>query len=1180
VTTVELPDGREIEFPDTMSRDDMSAAVKRFLAKSSDGVGEYEPLQPEKQATPDSTVRGAITQLGTGFNRRLGSAIDTFDRYVKEPIDALGDQVVGMVTNKPVQPRRRLVNPVTALAEAVPPSQAPGEQVAARIGEEFANALPAMIPAYAWARMATAPRTAFAAPTTTQRVVDTVRTGMQNAPTAAFAGDLTATAGGGVGAGIAEQAAPGDRVAETIGQVAGSVLPTVALNSPTALAVRGARTLIEKVSPAAARTRAREQVGSVVGDELTPTARAGLQEAEALRKDIPGFEPSLAEATGSPGLVATQRAIEGRAQGMELERYAGRRDAAEGAVEGFAKARAPAGISGDAAPEFVVDTASGRAERIRGAVDRARERLDAQGRAIAEKAPMGYPAASGEVLRDAYTTLRKDAREQMGALANQLGISDSDVSAPFAIWRQSLIQELTPDTKFTRQAKDLPYLRGVLEDMARDAPNGKITFTDVKALRERVSEDILKAQRGSYPGQDQDVRQLVLVKKKVDGLIDDLAQNGTPNDPGLAERYKQFRDTYRTDYIERFDKGAAFKVRERDSRGFYRTEDEEIGKAFWAPGNVSGVRQFNRVFAGDADANQALADVALDSLHRAAVRDGRIEPKRFAEWQRQHADLLGERPDIAKLVANIADAETGVATRQATLDVRAKRIEDAMLTRLLGQVERGTKTPEQLIDAALKDPRKMDQLLAATRAKPEAQNALKRHVWDRAAYMDAGPMLDFIAQNRPTLMRVMGVPHLSNLERIQRARAMLERVPAPTGSGYEVNPLKDVESKIGMGVPQLASRIFAVESGRTSPRFVAADAFGRFYRSLKRNQAEKLLKEALYDPKVAKDLADLSRMPGQQEKGILGRLGGRLLQIGARAVADEDSPAAEPQNDQPQAFADGGRVDPFDPDSDGYDYETARRKGMAPGDDGHWGTRVELDDEEAAAAGLPSGSGVMLKGAKHPTWLLGIAGEEEAGFAVVKGRDGRYYSVPRVRAEDKSGFADGGRVPADRRAIKRAERTVNPEPTGPQIDAGNYSKGHLRLHGLDISLENPKGGTRRGTRRDGTPWEVEMPAAYGYIRRTKDRDGEQVDVYVGDNPKSERVFLVDQIDPETGRFDEHKAMLAVDDEAEATALYDASFSDGSGPTRRGAVTPLPISVFKTWLASGNTRKPVMYREPS
>jgi hypothetical protein len=42
-----------------------------------------------------------------------------------------------------------------------------------------------------------------------------------------------------------------------------------------------------------------------------------------------------------------------------------------------------------------------------------------------------------------------------------------------------------------------------------------------------------------------------------------------------------------------------------------------------------------------------------------------------------------------------------------------------------------------------------------------------------------------------------------------------------------------------------------------------------------------------------------------------------------------------------------------------------------------------------------------------------------------------------------------------------------PEPTEAQARAGNYKVGRVRLHGMDISIENPKGSVRRGVAPDG-----------------------------------------------------------------------------------------------------------------
>ena len=85
------------------------------------------------------------------------------------------------------------------------------------------------------------------------------------------------------------------------------------------------------------------------------------------------------------------------------------------------------------------------------------------------------------------------------------------------------------------------------------------------------------------------------------------------------------------------------------------------------------------------------------------------------------------------------------------------------------------------------------------------------------------------------------------------------------------------------------------------------------------------------------------------------------------------------------------------------------------------------------------------------------------------------------------------------------------EGTGGQKDAGNYRMDHLALHGLDISIETPRGSMRSGKSPDGKEWSMEMPWDYGYIRRTKGKDGDHVDVFIGAHKDSEVVFVVDQV---------------------------------------------------------------------
>lgn len=146
---------------------------------------------------------------------------------------------------------------------------------------------------------------------------------------------------------------------------------------------------------------------------------------------------------------------------------------------------------------------------------------------------------------------------------------------------------------------------------------------------------------------------------------------------------------------------------------------------------------------------------------------------------------------------------------------------------------------------------------------------------------------------------------------------------------------------------------------------------------------------------------------------------------------------------------------------------------------------------------------------------------------------------------------------------------VNTNPTEAQKKAGNYKMGHLRLDGYNITIENPKGSVRRGTDSNGNEWENVLNNDYGYIRGTEGVDGDHIDVYLSDNPEEGNVFVVDQVRPDTGEFDEHKVMYGFSSIDEAREAYLANFSEGwSG---LGTITEVTKDEFRKWIDSSHRK---------
>jgi hypothetical protein len=169
----------------------------------------------------------------------------------------------------------------------------------------------------------------------------------------------------------------------------------------------------------------------------------------------------------------------------------------------------------------------------------------------------------------------------------------------------------------------------------------------------------------------------------------------------------------------------------------------------------------------------------------------------------------------------------------------------------------------------------------------------------------------------------------------------------------------------------------------------------------------------------------------------------------------------------------------------------------------------------------------------------------------------------------------GGKAQAVNKAAAVAAASTDRVPTEKEKESGDYVKGSFKIDGLKFQIENAKGSVRAKGE-----WSVVMPAHYGEIVGTEGTDGDPVDAYVGPNPGgADKVWVVDQIDPKTKKFDEHKALVGFSTKAEAQAIYEAGFSDGSGKSRMGAITEMSREEFADWVNEGDTKRPLAFGKP-
>ena len=159
-------------------------------------------------------------------------------------------------------------------------------------------------------------------------------------------------------------------------------------------------------------------------------------------------------------------------------------------------------------------------------------------------------------------------------------------------------------------------------------------------------------------------------------------------------------------------------------------------------------------------------------------------------------------------------------------------------------------------------------------------------------------------------------------------------------------------------------------------------------------------------------------------------------------------------------------------------------------------------------------------------------------------------------------------VDQENRIRKAEEAKVDTNPTEKQKEAGNYKKGHIKVDGLDVTIEQPKGSIRRGTDANGNKWESEMHNTYGYIKGTESVDGDHIDIFLSDNPAEGNVYVVDQVNKD-GSFDEHKVMYGFTDMESAEKAYLSNYEKGWQGL--GSITGVSKEDFKKWIDSSKRK---------
>lgn len=623
-------------------------------------------------------------------------------------------------------------------------------------------------------------------------------------------------------------------------------------------------------------------------------------------------------------------------------------------------------------------------------------------------------------------------------------------------------------------------------------------------------------------------------------------------------------------------------LRREGQSGPFKTSDADVAKRVFAAGPGGGEMAAQFLSAAGPEARGALVETAVASMLRAARReDGTIDPAKFMGWRKQHADALRVFPELDARMQTVARASALVHA----MDPIGRTTNAALPSQFFRPGETGGEAVRSL-RGLIGDERALPILsdyaaASARRAAERSDGTIDPTAFARWSKNHAAALDELPGEVSSRFGTAAKASEAIRDAATARKQAIDDYQAGAIGKVLKVSDAADVTKTVGglFGKTDSAAQIarLAGEARREGPaaveglrRAVADHITSKLVSNTEAGTSGVTgIKPDMFQAFVRQNRTALSKIFGPGEMARLDAIAADL-QRANRSVTAVKLPGRSntPQDIRLAAEAGGPQQSALVRVISAL--MTKPIKGVLGAVDGVFGTKAldafnsagiaNVDDLIRKMALEPEFAKVMLS--KLPTAGAKVSDKIGAQFAQRVLRASAASGVEAVEERERKKRADGGRVNASH---------VDPDPTEAQKEAGNYRKASVNVHGFPISIENVKGSERSGVGKDGKPWSVKMPAHYGYFRRSEGADGDHVDVYLGPHLKSPHVFIIDQKNSETGRFDEHKVGLGFASRKQFEATYLRAFSDGKGHKRLGHIAEMDVPTFKEWLKTRPSR---------
>ena len=626
---------------------------------------------------------------------------------------------------------------------------------------------------------------------------------------------------------------------------------------------------------------------------------------------------TTAEQTESPALLTTQANIEQKAVGDELNALVDRRVSNINVLDESLEAQIP-NIDKDV--NYVIDL---QKNKVLNLTKETAEEISAKQAELLAEQPVASltKLESGKNLRNSIETAQfREAQDVTASLGNvPAGTNPADADI-----LDNLLQLTARDFETGTEPGVLNLIKSQIDDYlpSEKMVDGEIiTEPAKKQLTNQGLFDLwltASLEETSLLGKAGIANASKLTKvTQIKGILLDALKTNLKD----AEGSVQFFDNLNS-YISKFETGAIVDARKKGLSGF-QFRDERIADAFFQTENVGAMDDFIRVFEGDTNAISNMEQAILDRIISKSLNKNTnlLNMDSYRQFLTQHKSVLDRfstvSPDFVSNVRNKADLLDNITNRIFTLEKRKNFLEGKKLDEvfsLLGapgtnQLKFGT--TDEYVQAALKDNKVMKQVTDKILNQfPEAGDAWIKSVLDdfiklrvdkntgAISLREVKNLQNFLKENNESLLTMfksikgdkIGEEHLKNLNLIAAGFEKVNLVPPPKGSPA-ATPSEAMKNALGVDIPQVWSRVYAVQSGRTGWKFTITETLNRFLGNLGRKEFDRVLKQAIYDPDFAKTITHMIQgkesTAGDLKRlyGFLGKVNGI---IGIEAEHGED----------------------------------------------------------------------------------------------------------------------------------------------------------------------------------------------------------------------------------------------------------------------------------------------------